>query len=268
MFTVSQPKKVYLERSDVLILFAMILLACGMMFSAGVLVGRSFAPPDIAAHGHQDTHLANHGKSQSKKDAARAPASVSVVKDAAAPGQQLKKSFQESKQRALNESLVRESRSTEPKSVRDARAFKALQARDTSTLAGLESTADRKPASQEDTQESPKSETKASSPAELPKNLKGLFERKPSSIENFEPVPGQFTVQVASYSTRDESQARVSLLRKSGFNDAYFQPIQVGSETWYRVAIGSFSTSENAQKVAEQVVRRRMATSFVVRRVD
>jgi cell division protein FtsN len=269
---VSQAKKVYLERSDVLILFAMILLACGMMFSAGVLVGRSSLGASAGGNGepghatgvHESEKKVHHATSPSKKNAgSRAPASLKS--SASTPGSHLKKAFQDSKQKALNESLLRDGRSAEPKSVRDARAFQAVQNIDSKPLAPVDSVA-RAPASQPEPMKSQARE--ATPPAELPKNLKGLFERKPSSVENFEPIPGQFTIQVASYSTMDESQSRVALLRKSGFNDAYFKPIQVGADTWYRVAIGSFSSSDNAQKVADQVVRRRLATSFVVRRVD
>jgi len=169
----------------------------------------------------------------------------------------LKAAFQKAKQRALVDMALKETNITGPKSVLDEKAhFEA-------TNPGI-----RKPASVE-TEASPSLVKEGSIAKAPPSSVKSLFERAPSSKDIFEPIPGQYTVQIASYSTSDESVAKVANLRKSGFNQAYQRVIKAPKgDTWYRVAVGSYPTAEWAKKTGQQLIRRKLASDFVVRRVE
>lgn len=94
-----------------------------------------------------------------------------------------------------------------------------------------------------------------------------LFERSPASVEEFKPVPGQLTVQVASYATQEEAVARVKVLISAGASDAYYTKNIIKGEMWYQVMVGSFKEEKWAKHQGEQLVRRRMASEYFIRKV-
>lgn len=95
----------------------------------------------------------------------------------------------------------------------------------------------------------------------------GLFERAPASVKEFKPIPGQKTIQIASYATEEEAIARVKLLIEGGMSDAYYTKTKVHAETWYQVSVGSFADAAWAKKIGDRMVRRSIASEFFVRSI-
>jgi len=77
-------------------------------------------------------------------------------------------------------------------------------------------------------------------------------------------APGEMVVQV--FSTSDGEQAKKTLQRvnKAGYK-AYLSPIQVGTQTMYRVRIGPFTDRASAQKVADLVRKRFKLDTWITR---
>lgn len=95
----------------------------------------------------------------------------------------------------------------------------------------------------------------------------GLFERSPASVHEFKPVPGQLTVQIASYATEEEAIARVKVLIGSGASDAYYTKKIVNGEMWYQVLVGSFKDEKWAKHQGDQLVRRSIASEYFIRKI-
>ncbi len=249
-------KRIYFDRTEVFLVLGLIVLRAGLMFSLGMLVASGLNPKNaVDASHHSDSEKT---VAQTAHGVGRKPASAESASNNSSNGK-LKAAYQQAKQKALVDMALRESAPSGPKSVLDEKAhFEA------------NSEWGRKPASQEMEPLSKSAEiTQKAQLKSAPNSVKNLFERSPTSKDNFEPVPGTYTVQIASYATQDESQAKVAVLRKSGFNQAYDKSVKLGKgDTWYRVAVGSFPTSDWAKKTGQQLVRRKLATDFVVRRVE
>lgn len=237
--------------------FILVVLLSGLMFSVGLWVGFSFSGnhPELATH----TSHADHGRS---------PASAEKPKKAAvkAPvaGEGLRKSFHESKQKALTEVVVESSDSETPKSILDTKAHH-----------GVHSEWDRRPASSDGVSEDEAkamdkihAAERARSKEGPPVKVSNLFERSPSAVKDFDPTPGSYTLQLASFATLDESASMVRDLRKAGFLDAYTQEISFkNGEKWHRVAMGSYPNPVYARKMGERLRRRSLAKDFIVRKV-
>lgn len=257
--------RIHLDRSEIFLVFVLFLLTSGMMFTLGVLVGHGMgARAGGAAPLSHSTETAmagtEHGEHGEHDEGKRKPASIANEKKQ--PGQGLRKAFRDSKQEALVEMALRETTNDKPKSVLDAQAHM-----------GSHADWDRKPAS-ESIPDPEKEEFEKSRLAEearekdgVPKSVKSLFERKPSAIDKFTPKPGAYTVQIASYSSTDEAEAKVTNLRKSGYNEAYTESVKVRGETWYRVSVGSFVNDTWAQKEGKTLQRRGLANQYTVRQV-
>ncbi len=195
---------------------------------------------------HNDSH------SQVEPPSGRMPASV-IEKG---PGSDLKKAFKESKEIALRDVLNQGDDVDVPSSVLDASAHLASEdqwARKPASVAALE---------KKDPLRAAKNQSSA------PLGVKKLFERAPASQDKFQPVPGAFTVHVESFSTEDEARAKVMNLRKSGFDEAYFESMVVQSgERWFRVGVGSFEDRAWAQKMGDRLIHQKFASDYVVRKV-
>lgn len=244
-------------------IFTMIFLTGALMFSVGLLVGSGMKPVFEARHGDAADHGGGPeaaGSGHEPGSRGRQPASVDAsALEKAAPGARLKKAFRESKQQALVEMSLRDQTLPLPRSVVDARASR-----------GSDGSADRSPASAEEstTAAAVAPQNSREEKRSGKSNVRGLFERAPAAKDVFEPVSGQYTVQVASYATLDEGQARLQLLRKAGFNETYVVPIVLEKgETWYRVAVGSYPNSDRARKTGQLLVRRQLSKDFVIRQV-
>ncbi len=251
-------KNLHLTRQEALMVFVLVVLLSGLMFSVGLWLGISMssAHPEIA----QLPTSSNH--------AGRKPSSVETstekkVEVAPRAGENLRKAFQESKQKALAEVMVEQSTSDVPKSILDSRAHQEEH-----------SEWNRKPASvepqvrEEDSLGRLRDQEEARRKAGPPGKVSSLFERSPDAIKDFDPKPGTYTVQLASFATYDESVALVKDLRKAGFLDAYTQEISFkNGEKWHRVALGSYPNPVYARKMGERLRRRGLAKDFIVRKV-
>lgn len=265
----SAPKvRVHLDKTEVIWIFAIFLLTGGMMFSLGVLVGTGLGG-GAAAHGeaaageHEEAHEEAAGHKKEKKTAGRAPASQSA--ENVEPGSGLRKAFRDSKQRALVDLALKESMSgAKPNSVVDNEAHLLAHSEWNRKPANSTDEVDQKDA---EFNKALKSE-KEREAAGVPGGIKHLFERKPSTKDIFTPKSGGYTVQISSYATIDEAEAKVGALRRAGFNEAYFEQVKVrGGEKWYRVSVGSFPNTEWANKMGQTLKRRALAQDFAVRQI-
>jgi cell division septation protein DedD len=63
---------------------------------------------------------------------------------------------------------------------------------------------------------------------------------------------GRFTVQVSSWTNKEKAEAEASRLSTAGFS-AFVENAMVGGETWHRVRVGRYASSQEAQEAASQV---------------
>lgn len=196
----------------------------------------------------------------------RAPASAEeiVPEEKKQPGESLRQAFRDSKKEALGKAIVSLGDMRTPRSILDASAH---------TEANRQW--DRKPASSpEDLKEAEElDKIREKEAAKLKRGpaskVKNLFERSPDAVADFSPAFGSFTVQVASFATKDEAHAMVRQLRKSGFLDSYSKKISFKSgEDWHRVAVGSYPNPIFARKVGNRVKKRGLTRDFIVRKVN
>jgi len=254
-------RRLHLDRIEVFLILAIMFLVSTLMFTLGVMVGMG-VPVNPGAKqivaGHSGTSHSPPSATSNNHDSSdvRSPASdeTNFSKKKVA-GADLKKAFRDSKQRALVDLTLRDQETNTPKSIDDAKAhFEAHGDKNRSPSSEVKKT--------EVTKRIP---PKAADTV----TVKSLFERKPASKDRFQPLSGQFTVQIGSYATADESDAKVVELRKNGFNDAYVQEVKTKKgDTWYRVGIGSFSKSPWAKQLGERVIKRKIASDYFVRQVE
>jgi cell division septation protein DedD len=79
----------------------------------------------------------------------------------------------------------------------------------------------------------------------------------PTPVQKPKPTPapsggGNFTVQVSSWMSKGKADAEADRLIQGGFS-AFVQDATVGSEHWYRVRIGRYSTQKDASAAAKQL---------------
>jgi DedD protein len=83
-------------------------------------------------------------------------------------------------------------------------------------------------------------------------------------VKTSELAPGEMVVQVFSSSDGEQAKKTVQRVNKGGFK-AYVSPLQVGTQTMYRVRIGPFNDRAAAQKVADQVRKRFKLDTWITR---
>jgi len=257
-------KRIHLDRVEILAVFVVLVLSHGLLYVLGVLSGFGLHPqsgsgPHLSDAAHE---VAGHGEAKNEHGNSRSPASHADSKNSkdSSPGSELRRAYRESKQQAFVEMNLRKDTNQKPKSV-------------TAAEAHLEAHPDwdRKPP---EVAEAPAESELKRDPAghKEPSNqnaVKRLFERRPASIDYFEPRPGFYTVQIASYATSEEAEAKISELRGVGFNEAYIQRVSNGKgNQWHRVAVGSFPSPDWAKKTGDKLIRRKMAHDFIVKQVQ
>ena len=77
-------------------------------------------------------------------------------------------------------------------------------------------------------------------------------EPKPEPTPTFKSVPGNFTVQVAAWETRENAEKLADFYNRKGY-EARVEDADIASGRWYRVRIGSYDNSGDAHEVAEQI---------------
>jgi cell division septation protein DedD len=266
-------KRLHLDKTEVTFLLGLVFLISSLMFCFGLLLGFGLKNKGSVemTHAAVEKKTQSHGRSPASEHDKPMPNDKHekvAEKSEVLAGQKLRQDYKESKQRGLVEMSLRSTEAVKPKSMVDARAHFASHPEWS-----------RNPASEKDGEKFAKAEESAEQnkdlksvsdePAkEVPQGVKGLFERKPTSLDVFSPMPGSFTVQIASYATADESTAKVIELRKNNFSDAYVQQIKLkNGETWHRVSVGSFKSDDWARKTGEKLVKQKLASDFVVRKV-
>jgi len=85
-----------------------------------------------------------------------------------------------------------------------------------------------------------------------------------SSIQTVAPRGGKtYTVQVAAFSDQATAQALTTRLIQKGYQ-AYLNPQQVpGKGLWHRVRIGHYREREEAERMAERLLKNEQLTGFV-----
>lgn len=78
---------------------------------------------------------------------------------------------------------------------------------------------------------------------------------------------GQFTVQVASYSSEEEAKQHAERLKSSGLTDAFYIAAHVNGHVWYRVSVGLFATHKSANSFRKQIVKKNIVSAAIVQKV-
>ena len=73
----------------------------------------------------------------------------------------------------------------------------------------------------------------------------------------------RYTIQTASYSDRTMAEEDVRSLKRRGYAAFVAETSIAGKGTWYRVRIGSFSSRESAEKLANDLRTKENITPFV-----
>lgn len=97
------------------------------------------------------------------------------------------------------------------------------------------------------------------------KDIKAEHARVPSSIPKdvAQYSVGKYTVQIASYITKDEAEKKSTELQSKGFN-AFIVPAQVKGKSYFRVSVGLFATEKEAKDYkADFLVKSKIETAII-----
>ncbi len=267
-------KRLHLDKTEMIFLFGLVFLISSLMFTFGILMGFGLKPTEVKtveelAHSEKtgnshDVHSRSPAAETEKSPLETGETDSEKIAKKEGPvkkttGNKLKDDYYDSKQRALVDMALRESPGGDPRSILDTKAHLAANTQWKREIAS-ESGPEKKDEVDNSTEETAK---------DVSMGVRELFERSPTSAEIFVPTPGSFTVQIASYATKDESRAKIIELRKANFNEAYVQEVKLkNGEVWWRVAVGSYPGAAWAKKAGETLKRRKLAVDFVIREVN
>ncbi len=245
-------KSLHLSRQEAGMILLLVLLISGLMFSFGLWLGMG-----------EQVQVAGHSTHEGREPASEHETHEAVVVKKL-PGEKLRQAFHDSKRDALGKAMLSLADMRSPRSILDASAHQEANQQWGRKPASSE--INEKEAEKIEAIQEKESKRLATGPAA---SVKGLFERSPDSVKDFEPSFGSFTVQVASFATQDEAYAMVRQLRKAGFLESYSKEISFqGGEKWHRVAVGSYPNPIFARKVGDRVKKRGLAKDFIVRKVN
>jgi cell division protein FtsN len=77
---------------------------------------------------------------------------------------------------------------------------------------------------------------------------------------------GKFTVQVASYATKEEAEKRATKLKEQGYQTNVI-PAKVNDKQWYRVSFGLYGTQEEAQTERSKYLEKNKTDSALVQKI-
>jgi septal ring-binding cell division protein DamX len=91
----------------------------------------------------------------------------------------------------------------------------------------------------------------------------------PSSKKGIRADAVMFTLQVGAYRSVAEAAEQVSVLKRAGFDNAfYFEAHVPGKGVWYRVGIGSYGTKADAENAARMMTaQKKSLPTFIVQQV-
>lgn len=78
---------------------------------------------------------------------------------------------------------------------------------------------------------------------------------------------GKFTVQVASYITKEDAEKKSSELQGKGFN-AFIVPAQVKGKNYYRVSVGLFATEKEAKDYRVDFMQKSKIESTMIQKIS
>lgn len=102
-------------------------------------------------------------------------------------------------------------------------------------------------------------ETKA--PAKVENRLPSSL---PKDISQY--ALGKFTVQVASYATKEEAEKRATKLKEQGYQTNVI-PAKVNDKQWYRVSFGLYGTQEEANTERSKYLEKYKTESALVQKI-
>lgn len=73
---------------------------------------------------------------------------------------------------------------------------------------------------------------------------------------------GKYTVQIASYPSEGEAQKTSAGLKEKGFS-AFYVPAKIQDKTWYRVSVGLFTTSDEADEYRKKLDKEGISKTIV-----
>jgi len=86
----------------------------------------------------------------------------------------------------------------------------------------------------------------------------------PEAKKDFKSIPGDFTIQVASWATLEEAEKLAEFYNGKGY-EARVENADVEGGRWYRVRIGHYKNSGDAHEVATQIAEKYKSDIWLVR---
>ena len=77
---------------------------------------------------------------------------------------------------------------------------------------------------------------------------------------------GKFTVQIASYATKEEAEKHASDLKSRGYS-AFYVTADVNKTTWFRVSVGLFSDQNSATKYRKQLMQDAKIETAIIQKI-
>lgn len=261
-------KKIHLERPEAYILGVLVILVAGMNFILGFMYGMKRSGGVVALNSHGATE---HGE--------RSPASVAGGHEKVAETHtdeieskaEMMKVYENSKKFALEETLLKQQYRVEPKSISDLKADmyeKQKNGREPAEAENLETKSSEAPVPEETVAESaPEKAVADELRGPSSSSVKSLFEQGEEDRKVFIPTPDHWTIQVGSYPTKDQAQAKLDLLLKGDVAESYIREKKVKGNSWYSVFVGSHSNKQWSERLAKRLIERKLIEDYIVDRV-
>jgi septal ring-binding cell division protein DamX len=90
----------------------------------------------------------------------------------------------------------------------------------------------------------------------------------PSNVAKEKAATGtsKFTIQIASYPSESEAQKKADELKKLNF-EAFYTPATIKGQTWFRVNVGTYATSKEAQEHKTELIEKIHSTSAIIQQL-
>ncbi len=76
----------------------------------------------------------------------------------------------------------------------------------------------------------------------------------------------KYTIQIASYPSEEEAQKKAEDLKKQKF-EAFYSPATIKGQTWYRVNVGKFATSKEAQLQKQDLIDKTHINTAIIQKI-